>query len=129
MDVGFLDHSRESLPKGAPRLQEGGELGALPELWDRQLDAARPCLPGPLPIAIAVGTASGAACAQGGSRLDLHLQVHHALGRKSQKFAHEVRIQPSSISSIRAILSSVIVVSCSRLSSQLNPSRRPAMIT
>src|SRR5688572_20060928 len=29
-------------------------------------------------------------CAQGGSRLGLHFQFHHALGRKGQQLAHEV---------------------------------------
>lgn len=51
----------------------------------------------------------------------------HAVGGGGQQLAHQVPVRPFSISLIRAILSSVIVVSCSRFSSQPNPSRRPAM--
>ena len=92
--VGLLDYGRERLLGGAPGLEEGGEVGALAELGDGQVDPAGPRLPAPLAVAIPVFEAVGAARAGRRTGLRLNLQLHHAIGRKGQQLAHEVRIRP-----------------------------------
>ncbi len=54
-----------------------------------------------------------------GLRLDL--QFHHTIGGKGQQLADKVPVRPFSINSIRAILSSIIVVSCTRFSFATEP--------
>ena len=112
MDVGLLDHGRERLLGRAARLEEGGEVGALAQLGDGQLDPAGARVPGALAVAVAVGEAIGAAHAgrRAGQRLDLQAPS----GARPQRPAcsrTRSASAPFSISSIRAILSSVIVVS------------------
>ena len=54
LDVGFLDDGGERLLGHAARLQEAGEVGALPELGDAQLDGAGARLPVAIPVAVAL---------------------------------------------------------------------------
>src|SRR5690349_16353231 len=60
----------------------------------------------------------------------LDFQVHQALGGKGEHVADQIGVSPFSISSISAILSSVIVVSGLRVRCRNpNSNRRPAMTT
>jgi len=50
VNVGFLDHGHQRLLGSPPRLEEAGEVAALPELGNLQRDPASPGIP----IAVAV---------------------------------------------------------------------------
>src|SRR4051812_20522253 len=76
MDVGLLDHGRERLLGGPPWLQKGREVRALAQLRDGEVDPARPCVPDPLAVAVAVIMPLGAANPRGRSRQGLDFQVH-----------------------------------------------------
>ena len=92
MHVGLLDHRGERLLGGAPRLQEGREAGALAQLRDGEIDAARPGLPRALAIAVAVVHPLGAAGPQGSAGQPFYFQRHQPVGRIGQQLAHEVGI-------------------------------------
>ena len=94
MDIGLLDHSRERLLGGAPRFQKGRQIAALAQLGDGEIDPARPRVPGPLAIAVAVVEPLGAARAGWHAGPGFDLQLHQALGRKGQHLPHEVGISP-----------------------------------
>ena len=66
LDVGLLDHGRQGLLAGAPRLQEPGEIAAFAELGDLQIHAPSPGLPQPFAVAIAAVGPLGAALPVGG---------------------------------------------------------------
>jgi hypothetical protein len=53
-DIGLLDDRKQRLLRAPARLQEAREVAALPDLRDLQLDLARPGIPAPGPIAIAM---------------------------------------------------------------------------
>src|SRR5690606_34363638 len=61
LDVGFLDDGGEGLLARAARFEEPGEVAALAQLRDLQLDRAGARLPQPLPIAVAAVGPIGAA--------------------------------------------------------------------
>ena len=77
MNIGLLDHCRERLLGRAPGLQEGGEVGALAQLGDGEVDPARARVPGPLAIAVPVIEPVGAARAgrRTGQRLNFQVQT------------------------------------------------------
>ena len=68
LDIGLLDHRGQRLFGQPPRLEEAGEVAALPELGNAQLDGAGPRLPVPLAVAVALRKALRALLAIGGSR-------------------------------------------------------------
>src|SRR3954466_1587439 len=92
VDVGLLDHRRERLLRGAPGLQEGGEVAAAAQPGDRQLDPARPGLPGPLAVAIALYHPGRVTHPMRRAGADLHLGLHQPLGREAQHLADQVGI-------------------------------------
>ena len=53
-DVGLLDHRHQRLLGTLARLQEAREVAALADLRDLQLDLARPGVPAPRPIPVAM---------------------------------------------------------------------------
>src|SRR5690606_41546710 len=55
LDVGLLNDRRQSLLGHAARLQEAREVAAGAKLSNAQLNGARPCLPVPVAIAVALG--------------------------------------------------------------------------
>jgi hypothetical protein len=86
--IGLLDNRQQRLLGTLARLQEAGEVAALADLRDLQLDLARPGVPPPRPIAVAVcGTVLGALAVLGADQLgdlDLHQlarQPHHRLAQ------------------------------------------------
>src|SRR3712207_9496030 len=54
VDVGLLDDRRERLLGGPARLEEGGQVRALAQLRDREVDPPGARVPGALPITVAV---------------------------------------------------------------------------
>jgi len=59
LHIGLLDDGSERLLGRAPRLQELGEVAALAQLGDLQLDAAGPSVPDALAVAFAAVEALG----------------------------------------------------------------------
>jgi hypothetical protein len=92
LDVGFLDDGDERLLGGAARLEDGGKVGALPELGDLEIDAAGTRLPRSVAIAVPLIDPLGRALAMGRARQRLDLDCHETLGSKGQELAHEVRV-------------------------------------
>ena len=89
LDVGLLDHRRQRLLGGPAGLQEGGEVGAAPQLGDPQFDGAGPGLPVAVAVAVALHQAVGAALAMGGAGHLAHLQLHQALRGEADHLAQE----------------------------------------
>jgi hypothetical protein len=141
------------MPKASIRAREGRRSAdrrgpPRAQLGDREIDAAGPRLPTAISVAIAVIEAfcGSHACWRPGRCFSLQLPWPAARrprpiakqppsgdggGMRTAAKARSSRTRspsaPFSINSIRAILSSVIVISGRRLSSQPNPSRRPTM--
>jgi hypothetical protein len=125
---GLLDHGGERLLGGAPGLQERGQIRALAQFGDGEVNPACARLPRSLPIAIPVVRRSGLRAPAGAP---VRASTSNSIMRSAAK-ARSSRTRsppaPFSISSIRAILSLVIVVSGPRFKRRnSNPSRRPAM--
>ena len=71
--VGSLDHGGERLLSHPARLQEAGEVAALVQLRDAQIERARARLPGPVSVAVAIGQGFG-------GLLQKRLEVHDLIG-------------------------------------------------
>ena len=54
LDVGLLDDGEQRLFGAAARLQEGGQVGAFPQLGDAQVDRARAGVPAAWPAAVSI---------------------------------------------------------------------------
>ena len=121
LDVGLLDHRGERLLRHPARLEEAGEVGALPELGDPQLDRAGAGLPVPIAIAIALRQPLGALLAIGRTGQLADLQLHQALGGKADHLAQHVGVRGLLDQARRLIISSVIGGLSVRLTSQPNP--------
>ena len=93
MDVSLLDHRRQRLLGGSPRLQEAWKVRALPEFGDAQLDRARAGFPVALPVAVALVASIGAALAVPSTAQRLRLQLHQPLRGKADHLAQEARIR------------------------------------
>ena len=90
-DVGLLDDRNERLLRAAARLEEAGEVGASPQLRDRQLDLARPRRPRPRPVAVATREPLlRGPLAAGGAHELAHLRLHQLLANPGERLAQEV---------------------------------------
>ena len=77
-DIGLLDHRQQRLLGAPARLQKRREVAALPDLGDLQLDLARPRVPAPRAITVAMRRAIlGPALAALGADQLRHLELHH----------------------------------------------------
>ena len=87
-----MDHRRQRLLGEPPRLQEAGEIAALPELRDAQLDGPGPGLPIAITIAVALRQPVRALLpvASPGQAGDLHL--HQAFGGEADHLAQHIRV-------------------------------------
>ena len=92
MHVGLLDDGGQRLLGEAARLQKAGEVAALPQLGDAQLDAARAGLPGPVAVAVALSEPLRALLPIGGAGQRADLQLHHALGGEADHLAQDVGV-------------------------------------
>jgi hypothetical protein len=92
LDVGLLDHGGQRLLGGAPGLEELGEVAALAQLGDLQLDAASPCLPGALAVAIAAIGPLGALLVVASAAAPLDVDLHEPLGHELHHLAQHVHI-------------------------------------
>ena len=92
--VGFLDDGHQRLLGSTPRLQEAGEVAALPQLRNGQLHRAGPRLPATLAIAIALVHSGNGAFAVPRASQPLHVQLHHPVGNEADHLLEEIIIRP-----------------------------------
>src|SRR5205814_10045753 len=90
--VGFLDHGGERLLGRAPRLQELGEVAALAQLGDLQLDAAGTRVPRALAVAVAAVDPLGALLVIAGAATPFDIELHEALGHELHHLAQHVDV-------------------------------------
>ena len=88
--VRLLDHRDECLLRAAPRLQKAREVGAAPDLRDRQLELAGARVPAPRPVAVAVRQPVWVALAMLGADQLRHLRLHQLPHHPTQRLAQEV---------------------------------------
>src|SRR6201996_7040990 len=93
LHIGFLDHRGERLLGHPPRLQEAGEVRALAQLGNTQLDRAGAGLPIAVAIAVALHQALNALLAVARARHGADLQLHQTLGRKTDHLAQQIGIR------------------------------------
>jgi hypothetical protein len=93
MDVSLLDHRRQRLLRGAARLQERREVRAAPEPRDAQLHGARPGLPVPIPVAVALHQAVRRALTRRGPGQFDHFQLHQPLRGEADHLPQERRVR------------------------------------
>jgi hypothetical protein len=92
LDIALGDHRGQG-PLGPPAgLQERGQVAALADPGDLQVDRADPSVPIPGPVAVAVGGSFRGALAVLGADLGAHLGVHQRLGEHPHALAQEVDI-------------------------------------
>jgi hypothetical protein len=90
--VGLLHHADERLLAALARLQEAREVAALSDLRDLQLDLARPGVPPPRPIAVAMRRAVlGALTMRRADELG-HLDLHQLTGDRLDRLADHVTV-------------------------------------
>ena len=94
LDVGLLDHRGERLLGRPARLEEPGEVAALSQLRDLQIDRAGARLPEPVAVAVAAVGPLGASLAVGGRAQALDVHLHHALGDVLDHLAQQVGVGP-----------------------------------
>ena len=92
LDVGLLDHRRQRLLGHAARLEEAGEVAALAQLGDAQLDRAGARLPVAVAIAVALDQPLRALLAEAGAGQAAHLQLHQPLGGKADHLAQQIGV-------------------------------------
>ena len=93
LDISFLDHRGQRLLGHPARLEEAGEVAALAQLGDAQLDCAGTGLPVTFAVAIALDEPGGRllAVARAGQAADLHL--HQPLGGKRDHVAQNIGVR------------------------------------
>src|SRR5215204_5058962 len=92
LDVGLLDHRGERLFGHPPRLQEPGEVAALAQLGDAQLDHAGARLPDAVAIAVGLGKPIGALLAEAGASQASDFQLHQPLSGKADHLAQQIGV-------------------------------------
>ena len=93
LHIGFLDDGGERLFGGAPGFQELGEVTALAQLGDLQLDAAGTGVPGAFAVAVAaVEALGGILLVVGGAAAALDIEFHQALGHELHHLAQDVDV-------------------------------------
>src|SRR5512134_999487 len=92
LDVGLLDHGSERLLGDAARLEKTGEVGALPQLRDAQLNSPGPRLPGAVAVAVALDKSLRAFLAPAGSGHAFDLQLHQAVRGKADHLTQKVGV-------------------------------------
>ena len=90
MDVGFLDHGGQGLFCHAAGFEEAGEVTALAQFRNAQLDDSGAGFSGAVAVALDQPIGAAAAARRAGQVLDL--QVHQALGRVTDRLAQKVAI-------------------------------------
>jgi hypothetical protein len=93
LHIGLLDDRGERLLGHPARLQEAGEVAALPELRNAQLDGARAGLPVARPVAVAVVEAIGAPLAVPGAGQPCDLKIHQSLCGKRDHVAQQIGVR------------------------------------
>jgi hypothetical protein len=90
--IGLLDHRQQRLLRAPAGLQEAREIRALTDLGDLQLDLARPGVPPPSPIAVAMrGPVLGALTVLGADQLG-DLDLHELPGQPLDRLAQHVGV-------------------------------------
>src|SRR5690606_14331855 len=92
LDVGLLNYRRQSLLGHAARIQEAREVAAGAKLWNAQLNGARPCLPVPVAIAVALGQSEAILLAIARASLRADLQRHQLLGSEADHLPEQIGI-------------------------------------
>jgi hypothetical protein len=92
LDVGFLDDRSQRLLGHPARFQEAGEVAAMAQLGNAQLDGAGAGAPVSVAVAVTLVGALGAAFAWCGAAQRLGLQRHQAFGGKADHLAQERRV-------------------------------------
>src|SRR5664280_1287046 len=92
LDVGLLNHGGEGLLGRAPRLQELGEVAALAQLGDLQLDTAGARVPRSLAVAVAAVQPLGGLLVVAGTAALLDVELHQALGHELHHLAQHVDV-------------------------------------
>jgi hypothetical protein len=92
VDVGLLHDGDQGLLGPPARLQEAGEVGALAQPGDRQLQLAHARVPPAGPVAVAVGEALGGALAELGADLRGDLGFHQLGGHPRRAVAQHVGV-------------------------------------
>ena len=85
-----MHHGDESLLGRPPRLEEAGEVAALPQLWDLEFDAAGARLPEALSVAVPAIRPVLSPLAVGGPGPLLDLELHEPIDDVCQELADDV---------------------------------------
>ena len=93
MHIGLLHHGCERLLGHPARLQKAGEVGALAQLRDAQLDGTGAGLPIALTVAVALSQALLALLAIAGTGQALNFELHQALGGKADHLAQKIGVR------------------------------------
>jgi hypothetical protein len=90
--VGLLHDRHQRLLRSLARLQEAGEVAALTDLGDLQLDLTRPGVPPPGPIAVAMRRPIVGALTMGGADQLGHLDLHQLLRHYPHRLTDHVTV-------------------------------------
>ncbi len=92
MHVGLLDHRGERLLGGAARLQEGGEVTALAQAGDLEVDPTGAHVPGAFAVVVALHEAVGVALVVRCAVARLDLGRHQPLGGEGKHLSDKIGI-------------------------------------
>ena len=92
VDIGLLYHGHQRLLGRPAWFQEGGEVAALAQFGDVQADRARPGVPLPWPVAVALVLPVRAALVVSRAAHGGHLNVHQPLRGIPDQLAQEIRV-------------------------------------
>ncbi|KAJ8138817.1 hypothetical protein OY671_007970, partial [Metschnikowia pulcherrima] len=92
-DVGLSDDGSQRLLRHPARFEEAGEITALPELGDAQLDGAGTGLPIAIPIAVASNAALDILLAVRSAGQPTHFQLHQPLRGKADHVAQKIGVR------------------------------------
>jgi hypothetical protein len=92
LDIGLLNHRCERLLARTARLKEAGEVAALAQLRDLQVDRASTRLPEPFAVAIAAVGAFRTALSVGRRAQALRVELHEPLGHVLDHLAQQIAV-------------------------------------